>query len=98
MTWTYLLNVFVMLVLVAGMAVGTLWLLRKFQPGLAVGGRRENLVRVVDAVSMGATGGRIAVVEFEGRRILVGVSRGRMDVLADVPIDGFQQYIDDGVA
>jgi flagellar protein FliO/FliZ len=99
MTWTYLLNVLVMLALVAGMAVGTLWLLRKLQPGLAVGGQRDKLIRVVDAVPMGATGGRIAVVEFEGRRILVGISRGRMDVLADAPIDGsFSRYIDDGDA
>jgi flagellar protein FliO/FliZ len=97
MTITYLLNVLVMLVLVAGMAVGTLWLLRKFQPGLSTMGNRDKLVRVVDAVSMGATGGRLAVVEFEGKRILVGISRGRMDVLSEAPIDGFQQYIDDGV-
>ena len=91
MTWTYLLNVVVMLALVAGMAVGTLWLLRKLQPGLS-------RVRIVDAVPVGMTGGRIAVVEFEGKRILVGVSRGRMDVLAEAPIDGFAQYIDDGTA
>ncbi len=96
MTWTYLLNVVVMLALVAGMAVGTLWLLRKLQPGLSSGGSRDRLVRIVDAVPVGITGGRIAVVEFEGKRILVGVSRGRMDVLGEAPIDGFQQYIDDG--
>jgi flagellar protein FliO/FliZ len=96
MTITYLLNVLVMLALVAGMAVGTLWLMRKFQPGLAIGGQRDRLVRVVDAVPMGATGGRLAVVEFEGRRLLIGVSRGRMDVLADVPMAGFSDYIDDG--
>lgn len=99
MTFTYLLNVVVMLALVAGMAVGTLWLLRKFQPGFSVGGQREKLVRIVDAVPMGATGGRLAVVEFEGKRILVGVSRGRMDVLSESPIDGgFAPYIDDGDA
>ena len=99
MTFTYLLNVIAMLALVAGMAVGTLWLLRRFQPGFAVGGQREKLVRIVDAVPMGATGGRLAVIEFEGRRILVGVSRGRMDVLSEVPIDGgFARYIDDGDA
>jgi flagellar protein FliO/FliZ len=98
MTWTYLLNVVVMLALVAGMAVGTLWLLRKLQPGLASGGSRDRLVRIVDAVPVGMTGGRIAVVEFEGKRILVGVSRGRMDVLSEAPIDGFAQYIDDGDA
>jgi len=98
MTWTYLLNVVVMLALVAGMAVGTLWLLRKLQPGLSVGGQKDRLVRIVDGVPVGMTGGRIAVVEFEGKRILVGISRGRMDVLGEAPIDGFQQYLDDGDA
>jgi flagellar protein FliO/FliZ len=98
MTITYLLNVIVMLALVAGMAVGTLWLMRKLQPGLAAGGRSERLVRVVDAVPMGMAGGRLAVVEFEGRRLLVGVTRGRMDVLAEAPIGGFSDYIDDGDA
>jgi len=98
MTWTYLLNVVVMLALVAGMAVGTLWLLRKLQPGMSTLGQKDRLVRIVDAVPVGMTGGRIAVVEFEGKRILVGVSRGRMDVLGEAPIDGFQQYLDDGDA
>ena len=93
MTWTYLLNVVVMLALVAGMAVGTLWLLRKFQPGFSTLGQRDKLVRIVDAVPMGATGGRLAVVEFEGKRILVrrlartdgralrGADRGRLPTL-----------------
>jgi flagellar protein FliO/FliZ len=98
MTWTYLLNVVVMLALVAGMAVGTLWLLRKLQPGMSSLGQKDRLVRIVDAVPVGMTGGRIAVVEFEGKRILVGVSRGRMDVLGEAPIDGFAQYLDDGDA
>ena len=98
MTWTYLLNVVVMLALVAGMAVGTLWLLRKLQPGMSTLGQKDRLVRIVDAVPVGMTGGRIAVVEFEGKRILVGVSRGRMDVLGEAPIDGFQHYLDDGDA
>jgi flagellar protein FliO/FliZ len=95
MTLTYLFNVVVMLVLVAGMAVGTLWLMRKLQPGLATG-QRERAVRIVDAISLGATGGRIAVVEFEGKRLLVGISRGRMDLLSEAPIGGFANYIDDG--
>jgi flagellar protein FliO/FliZ len=51
-----------------------LWLWRKAQPGMAIGGNRERLVKVVDAVPLGATG-RLAVVEFEGRRLLLAVSR-----------------------
>lgn len=89
----YLLNLVLMLLLVAGLAVGSLWLWRRVQPGMAVG-RRERLVQVVDAVPLGATG-RLAVVEFGGRRILVAVARGRIDKLAEVAIDG-EDYIDDG--
>ena len=94
MTLAYVLNVFVMLALVAGMAVGTLWLIRRFQPGLAVG-TRERSVKIVDAVSMGGLGSRLVVVEFEGRRLLVGVTRGRMDLLAEGSSE-FARYIDDG--
>jgi flagellar protein FliO/FliZ len=93
MTFSYVLNVFGMLALVAGMAVGTLWLLRRFQPGLATGGR-ERLVRVVDAVPMGALGARLVVVEFEGRYLLVGVTRGRMDLIAEGGGD-FAQILSD---
>jgi flagellar protein FliO/FliZ len=83
----YIIQLVVMLVLVAGMAVGSLWLWRKVQPGLVLGGQRERAVRVVDAVPMG-TMGRLAVVEFSGKRYLVGVSRGRMDLIAEGEIPG----------
>ena len=36
---------------------------------------------------MGATG-RLAVVEFANRHILVSVSRGRIEKLAEAPADG----------
>ena len=94
MTLSYFLNVFLMLALVSGLAVATLWLMRRYQPGLA-GGGRERSVKVVDAVSMGALGARLVVVEFEGRRLLVGVTRQRMDLIAEGSGE-FAQYIDDG--
>ena len=86
-TATYLLNLVLMLLLVAGMAVGALWLWRKVQPGMGLGGRRESAVRVVDAVPLGATG-RLTVVEFAGKRLLIAVSRGRIEKLAeaDAPV------------
>jgi len=94
MTATYLLNLVLMLALVAGMAVGALWLARKLQPGLG-GGRKEGLVRVVDAVPLG-TMGRLAVVEFGGRQLLVAVSRGRIELIAEAPLGSdFADYIGD---
>ncbi len=99
MTAGYVLNLILMLALVAGLAVGALWLARKLQPGLG-GQRREGAVRIVDAVPMGATG-RLAVVEFAGRQLLLAVSRGRIELIAEAPIEGvpgtaFADYIDDG--
>ena len=73
----YLLQLFLMVVLVGGMAVLSLWLYRKLQPGMSFG-QRERAVRVIDAVPMGPMS-RLAVVEFGGRRFLIAVSRGRVD-------------------
>ncbi|HEY0271389.1 MAG TPA: flagellar biosynthetic protein FliO [Sphingomonas sp.] len=93
----YVLRVLAMLVVVAGMAIGTLWLMRKLQPGLATGSR-ERAVRIVDAVSLGPTGGRLAVVEFEGKRLLVGISRAGIQLISEAPGEAFARYIDDGEA
>lgn len=81
MMTAYILRLLILLPLVAGMAFGALWLWRRVQPGAAFGSR-ERAVKVVDAVPMGAMG-RLAVVEFSGKRYLVGVSRGRMDLIAE---------------
>ena len=78
----YLLRLIPLMLLVAGMAVGSLWLWRKVQPGLGMGAGRERAVRVVDAVPLGATS-RLAVVEFEGRHLLVAVSRAGVSLLAE---------------
>jgi flagellar protein FliO/FliZ len=88
----YLLRLIVLLPLVAGMAFGALWLWRRVQPGLALG-QRDRAVKLVDAIPMGATG-RLAVVEFAGKRLLLAVSRGRIELLSEAPIVGDG---DDGV-
>jgi len=84
MMTAYILRLLILLPLVAGMAFGALWLWRRVQPGMAFGSR-ERAVKVIDAVPMGAMG-RLAVVEFSGKRYLVGVSRGRMDLIAEAEI------------
>jgi flagellar protein FliO/FliZ len=83
----YLLQLFLMVVLVGGMAVLSLWLYRKLQPGLSFG-QRERAVRVIDAVPMGPLA-RLAVVEFAGRRFLIAVSRGRVDTIAETEAPDF---------
>ncbi len=81
MMTAYLLKLLLMVPLVAALAFGALWLWRRVQPGMALG-QRERLVRVVDAVPLG-TAGRLAVVEFAGKRLLVGVTRGRIELIAE---------------
>jgi flagellar protein FliO/FliZ len=88
----YFLRLLFLVPLVGGLAFGALWLWRKAQPGLAGSAQRERLVKVVDALPLG-TSGRLAVVEFEGQRILLAVSRNgisRVDGAGQSPflIDG----------
>ena len=80
----YFLRMLFLLPLVAGLAFGALWLWRKAQPGIAKGGAAERLVKVVDAVPLG-TSGRLAVVEFEGRRMLLAVSRTGISRVDETP-------------
>ena len=80
----YLFRLLLLVPLVGGLAFGTLWVMRRLQPGLAVGGKRIRRVAVVDAVPLGAMN-RLAVVEFGGRHLLVAVSRGRVDLIAETP-------------
>jgi flagellar protein FliO/FliZ len=73
-----------MLPIMAGMIYGSLWLYRKYQPGmmarLDLGGQQRDL-KVVETVSMGVSG-KLAVVEFAGKKILVSVTRARIDTIA----------------
>ncbi|MDB5663456.1 MAG: flagellar biosis protein FliO [Sphingomonas bacterium] len=90
-TFAYILNLVLMLALVAGMAVGALWLWRKLQPGMAFG-RRDPAIKLIDAIPLGTTG-RLAVVDFAGKRLLLAVSRGRIEKLAetDAPVFSLEQ-------
>jgi len=45
-------------------------------------GQRERAVKVVDAIPMGAVG-RLAVVEFADKRLLLAVSRGKIELLSE---------------
>ena len=80
----YILKLLVMVPLVAGLAIGALWLWRKVQPGMQLG-QRQRLVRLVDAVPLGATG-RLAVVEFGGKQLLLAVSRGQVQLLTEAGV------------
>ena len=82
----YILKLLILVPLVGGMAFGALWLWRKAQPGLAMG-QRERAVKLVDAIPLGATG-RLAVVEFADKRLLIAVSRGQVQLLSESQLQG----------
>jgi flagellar protein FliO/FliZ len=88
MMLSYLLNLVLMIALVSGLAVLSLYLYRRLQPGLAFG-QREKAIRVVDAAPLGPMS-RLAVVDFAGRRFLLAVSRGRVDTIAEAPAPEFR--------
>ena len=87
MMLAYLFQLILMVVLVGGLAVLSLWLYRKLQPGMAIG-QRERAVRVIDAAPLGPMS-RLAVVEFAGKRFLIAVSRGRVDRIAEADAPNF---------
>ena len=80
MFWYFMMLV-IMLPLVGGMAYGALWLWRKYQPGL-LGAQGDRAIKVLEMLPMG-TFGKLAVVEFDGQRVLISVTRGRIEKIAD---------------
>lgn len=81
----YILKLVFLVPVVGGMAFAALWLWKKVQPGMAVG-TRERAVKVVDAIPLGATG-RLAVVEFGDKQLLLAVSRGTVQLLTETKIE-----------
>ena len=84
MMMDYILRLLVLVPLVAGLAFLALWLWRKVQPGMALR-QRDRMVSIVDALPLGATG-RLAVVEFSGKRLLLAIARGQVQLLSEAPI------------
>ena len=81
-TLGYILKLLILIPLVAGLAWGSLWLWRRAQQGIGAAGRRDRLVTLLDATPLGATA-KLAVVEFEGRRLLLAVSRTGVTLISE---------------
>jgi flagellar protein FliO/FliZ len=81
MMWAYILKLVILIPLVGGLAFGSLWLWRRVQPGMAFS-QRERMVKLVDAIPLGATG-KLAVVDFAGKRLLLAVSRTGISVVSE---------------
>lgn len=80
MFW-YFMKLAILLPMVAGLAYGALWIWRRYQPGM-MQGQANRAVRVVDAVPLG-TFGKLAVVEFHDKTLLLSVTRGRIERIAE---------------
>ena len=74
MMWSYVLKLAVLLPLVCGLMVGCLYAWRKLEARLP-GQPATRMLKVAETMMISPSV-RLAVIEFEGRRLLVSVSRG----------------------
>jgi len=79
----YIIKLIIMLPIIGGMIFGALWLYRKYQPGLAGLQRLDQTrdLRITETMGLGVSG-KLAVVEFSGQKILIAVTRNRIDTIA----------------
>jgi flagellar protein FliO/FliZ len=79
MLWSYILKLFVLLPLVCGLMVGCLWLWRRFEGRMP--GQPANRTIKVQETMMLSPGLRLAVIEFEGQKLLVSVGRAGVQLV-----------------
>jgi flagellar protein FliO/FliZ len=79
----YILKLLVLLPLIAGLAWGSLILLRKLQER-GGGNQAAKSVRVIETTMLSPTL-KLAVIEFHGKEILVSASRSGLTRLAEAP-------------
>ena len=73
MMWSYILKLVVLLPLVCGLMIGCLWLWRKLESRLP--GEPSTRMMAVKGTMMISPTVRLAILEIEGKRLLVSVSR-----------------------
>lgn len=79
MMWVYVLKLVVMLPLVCGLLIGSLWLWRKLEARMP-GQPTDRTIKVTETMMVSA-GTRLAVIEFEGSKLLVSVSRAGVQLI-----------------
>ena len=80
MMWTYILKLVVMLPLVCGLMIGCLWLWRKLETRMPGNKQTTRLIQVRETMMI-SPGLRLAVLDFEGKRLLVSVGRGGVTLI-----------------
>jgi flagellar protein FliO/FliZ len=85
-----LLAVILSLALVLGLAWGAIWLLKKVQDrqlGIGANDTDRNGIRFLRALPLGQRE-RVALIELDGERMLIGVTAGGISLLARWPETG----------
>lgn len=70
----YILKLVIMLPLIGLLIYGSLWLYRKYQPQTMMMRQNSNALNIVEVLPIGVNN-KLAVVDFEGRKILLSVTR-----------------------
>jgi flagellar protein FliO/FliZ len=86
MIWAYILKLVILLPLVCGLLIGCLYAWRKLESRLPKN-QGERMVQVKETMML-SPGLRLAVVEFEGRKLLVSVSRTGVTLVDRSPDNG----------
>ncbi len=79
MLWSYILKLVVLLPLVCGLMIGCLYAWRRLESRM----NKQQATRLVNVqeTMMLSPGLRLAVIEFEGRKLLVSVARGGVTLI-----------------
>ncbi len=79
MMWSYVLKLVILLPLVCGLMIGCLYLWRRLEGRMP--GRPQTRMIAVKETMMISPGLRLAVIDFEGDRLLVSVGRGGVQLV-----------------
>ena len=79
MLWSYILKLVVLLPLVCGLMIGCLYLWRRLEAKM--GTQQANRTIKVQETMMLSPGLRLAVIEFEGQKLLVSVGKGGVQLV-----------------
>ncbi len=76
----YIIKLLVLLPIMAGLIFAALWLYRRYQPGL-INVQQKRSIKILETLPIGNFA-KLAVVEFDGQKILLSVTRGRVERIA----------------
>jgi flagellar protein FliO/FliZ len=82
MLWSYILKLVILLPLVCGLMIGCLYAWRKLETRMP--GKTTNRLIAIRETMMISPGLRLAVLDFEGKRLLVSVGRGGVTLIDKV--------------